>query len=455
VGDTIQIPTGVRVPVDGYAIDQKVLTDRSFLTGESAPVWSADGDILRAGEINVGAPFHLKASAVGEDTSLRQMAALVETAENARNSYTSIADKAARIYAPAVHILALVTFLGWLIISGDVRHSLNVAIAVLIITCPCALGLAVPAVATAAIGKLFDMGFLVKSGTALERLANVDHIIFDKTGTLTLPGQSFDLSKLDHNDRAIAKALAQSSAHPISVALTRELADVKAHDISNISEIPGKGIEAIWNGQRAALGRGDWLGSEQSDLTLLVGERLQNISTFEIMRPGVPETVASLQGSGMRVTLLSGDTRQKTKALAQKLGVSSWIAAVTPQEKHDIVMDRQNGENKAMVGDGINDAAALAAAHVSIAPGSALDVARNAADIVLLRQSFQALPTLLEIAKASVRLSKQNFAIAALYNAIAIPVAVLGFATPMLAALAMSASSITVLLNAIRVRLIK
>ena len=186
VGDILQVASGARVPVDGILLSDDALMDRAFLTGESAAVNAQKDDLLQAGEINLAAPLRLRATAVGEDTTLRRMAALVETAENGRNAYTALADRAAQVYAPAVHLLALVAFLGWLVATGDVRHSLNIAIAVLIITCPCALGLAVPAVSTAAISRLFSAGFLVKHATALERLAEVDHVVFDKTGTLTL-----------------------------------------------------------------------------------------------------------------------------------------------------------------------------------------------------------------------------------------------------------------------------
>ena len=208
VGDIIHVPTGVRIPVDGTLLDRSASTDRSFLTGESDPVAHGPKAKLRAGETNIAAPFDMRADAVGSDTRLHQIAELVETAENARNRFTSLADRAARIYAPAVHLLAAVTFIGWLIATQDLRHSLNVAIAVLIITCPCALGLAVPAVSTAAISRLYRMGFLVKSGTALERLAEVQTVILDKTGTLTRPGFTFDLQSLPSEVRSVAKALA-------------------------------------------------------------------------------------------------------------------------------------------------------------------------------------------------------------------------------------------------------
>ena len=455
IGDEIFVAAGMRVPVDGVAQSDTV-TDRAFLTGESDPVHSTKGAALRAGEINLGTPFHLTATAVGEDTSLRQMTRLVETAENARNSYTTLADRAARLYAPAVHILALLAFLGWYIGTGDLRLSLNIAIAVLIITCPCALGLAVPAVSTAAIGRLYGMGFLVKSGTALERLAETNQVVFDKTGTLTLPGITIDAGVLSQEDLSIAKALAQSSAHPLSKALAEALDDQEPALVTEITEVPGKGVSGLFKGQSVALGQGAWLGMASARLALKIGANTTAIPVSEVLRGGSEALAPALKDLNLRPHVLSGDTVEKTKELAQRLNMPDWQAGVTPEEKFQVIERLQAGENHvAMIGDGINDAAALTAAHSSVAPGSALDAARNAADVILLRPSLEDLPKLFRISRLAVHLSRQNFAIATLYNAIAIPIALAGFATPLLAALAMSLSSITVLLNALRIRIAK
>ena len=212
--------------------------DRSFLTGESAAVGVMQNAMLQAGEINVAAPLTLRATAVGDDTTLRRMASMVETAENSRNKYTALADRAAQIYAPAVHLLALFAFMGWYVATGDVRHALNVAIAVLIITCPCALGLAVPAVSTAAISRLFSMGYLVKHGTALERLAEVTHVVFDKTGTLSTPSVTLP-EPFSTTEQSVAKALSQASNHPLSRALEAALGDVTPALVGQITEVAG------------------------------------------------------------------------------------------------------------------------------------------------------------------------------------------------------------------------
>ncbi|MEM9427717.1 MAG: heavy metal translocating P-type ATPase [Pseudomonadota bacterium] len=450
IGDLILVPTGVRTPVDGRLESKDALTDRSFLTGESDPVRLTGGDTLSAGEINLGAPLRMRATTVGEDTTLRRMARLVEGAENARNRYTSLADRAARIYAPAVHLLALVAFLAWVLISGDVRFALNVAIAVLIITCPCALGLAVPAVSTAAIGKLYELGFLVKSGTALERLAEVDGVVFDKTGTVTLPGVSHLSEGLNAEQQGIALALAQSSTHPVSRAVQAALPDAIPADVRDVREVTGQGIEGRFDGQDVFLGRTD------HGLTLRFGTDEVALGQIEALRPGATEAVTALSAMHLTPTLLTGDAPERAASIAETLGISDVSARVSPEDKHALIEQRAtNGQRMAMVGDGLNDTAALAAAHASIAPSSAMDASRNAADIVLLRDGLDDLPRLFQIARNATRLSQQNFTIATAYNLVAVPIALLGYATPLIAALAMSVSSITVLLNALRVRAVR
>jgi Cu2+-exporting ATPase len=457
VGDRILIPSGVRVPVDGTLDSPKALSDRSFLTGESAAIALAQGQQVQAGEINLGGPFEMTATAVGDDTTLRRVASLVEMAENSRNSYTNLADRAAQIYAPAVHLLAFVSFVAWVWIDGDIRHAINIAVAVLIITCPCALGLAVPAVATAAIGRLYSIGFLVKSGTALERLAEVDVAIFDKTGTLTLAGDNARLEHLSPEQAAIARGLAQASDHPVSRALVAALPNADVAQLAAITEIAGSGMQAIYKGQTVKLGRGTWLGASFDGLGLQVGLAPPvPLPLQETPRQGVSIAIKGLQDLGIPPRILSGDKQDAVSALAQELGIKDIQAEVSATGKHEYLTDLQKaGHHVLMIGDGLNDTASLAAAHASVAPSSALDASRNAADVVMLRENLDNFPLLIRIARSTSRLSKQNFAIAAGYNAIAIPVALLGYATPLVAAIAMSASSITVIANAMRVRFVE
>ncbi len=449
VGDQLLVPSGARIPVDGALLTDTALLDRSFLTGESEAVDATQGAALQAGEINLGAPITLRATAIGEDTTLRRVASLVETAENGRNSYTALADRAARAYAPVVHLLALFTLLGWWAISGDFRHALNIAIAVLIITCPCALGLAVPAVTTAAISRLFNAGFLVKHATALERLAEVDHIVFDKTGTLSMPTVTVPPS-LDEDEQRIALALAQHSNHPLSRALAAALADLKPALLTNVQETPGQGVQAVSTLGRVALGRGGWLQAEFTGLGLQVGDDAAiALPTTETPRGGALEALETIDLPGEIVT---GDAQKPAMAFAQLLDLPV-LAQATPDDKIERLKHLElEGKHVLMIGDGLNDTAALASAHAAIAPSTALDASRSAADVVLIKDSLAGLPLILAVAHATRRLSQQNFGIATAYNIVAVPLAVAGFATPLAAALSMSISSITVLLNAQRIR---
>jgi Cu2+-exporting ATPase len=452
MGDIVMVPSGARVPVDGTLITGSALLDRSILTGETAAITAAAGNDLQAGEINLSAPFQMRATAVGADTSLRRMAAMVETAENARNSYTALADRAAALYAPLVHLLALAAFLVWLTISGDVRYSINIAIAVLIITCPCALGLAVPAVSTAAISRLFSKGFLVKHATALERLAEVDQVVFDKTGTLTLPSVALP-EGLGNADRAIIKTLAQASHHPMSKALVKALDYADVADLRAIKEVAGDGIEAQAGGKTVRLGRGEWLGADFIGLGYKNGDSPAVVlAASEVVRTGVRE---ALEGLDMPCEIMTGDAPEPAQKLADELGLPVTAQARPADKQRRLEQLAAQGHHVLMVGDGLNDTAALASAHASIAPATALEASRTAADIVVLKESFADLPLVLVVARATRLLSKQNFAIAAVYNLIAVPIALAGYATPLAAALAMSVSSITVLLNAQRMRWMK
>lgn len=452
VGDIVLVASGMRVPADGLLITAQGITDRSLLTGESEPVSHVAFDQLHAGEINLAGPMEVKVSATGQDTRLHQITRLVETAEHARNRYTSLADRAARIYAPAVHLLALITFAGWFFWTQDVRLALNIAIAVLIITCPCALGLAVPAVSTAAIARLYRLGFLVKSGTALERLAEVKTIVLDKTGTLTSPDFRFDLSAFRAEELGIAKALAQASAHPLSEALNRYLRDQTPAPLSDLAEVTGCGVTGYLNETPVALGKAEWLAAQGTGLRLKVGERILELPFHEPLRTGVTDMVNGLRHAAYRLDILSGDTQAKTQKLAHLLGLSHFRSKVAPEDKSAYVETLSaQGQFPCMIGDGLNDTVALAGAHASVAPGTALDAARNAADVIVIEDTMEKVPQVFAISRKAVALSRQNFGIAIAYNAIAVPIAILGYATPLAAALAMSLSSITVLINAARV----
>ncbi|WP_424977917.1 heavy metal translocating P-type ATPase [Leisingera sp. S232] len=460
IGDLILVRPGRRMPVDGEIVKGQSELDRSLLTGETLPVFAEPGLAVSAGEVNLTGPLTIRATAVGADTSLHRMTDLVAIAESGRSRYTSLADSAAKLYAPGVHILSALAFAGWYLYTFDIRTALNIAAAVLIITCPCALGLAVPAVTTAASGRLFKKGMLIKHATALERLAEVDTVVFDKTGTLT--AGTPDVTNLADHGRAdleIALALAEGSSHPLSAALTRAAreAGIKPAAVRNITEVPGYGAEGQFCGRRVRLGRAAWAGAEQGSQTaawLDSGAGPARPFLFsDALRPGAAEAVQALKQAGKDVLLISGDTTGAVEELAQRLGITEWVAEALPADKSARVqLLSEQGRRVLMVGDGLNDTAALAAAHVSISPATALDAARVASDIVFLGQDLSPIAEACAVAQKVTRRIRENFRIATLYNVIAVPLAIAGLATPLIAALAMSTSSITVSLNALRLR---
>ncbi|MFE3836684.1 heavy metal translocating P-type ATPase [Pseudogemmobacter sonorensis] len=460
-GDLVLVRPGGRMPVDGVVECGASELDRSLLTGETLPVPVAPGARVSAGEVNLTGPLTLRVTAAGRDSSLHRMADLVAVAESARTRYTSLADRASKLYSPLVHILSFSAFGYWMwATGGDIRYAVNISAAVLIITCPCALGLAVPAVITAASGKLFRKGLLIKQGTALERLAEVDTVVFDKTGTLTM-GTPEALNLDSHPAPAVevALALAGASSHPLALALA-EAARAKGYRPARVEEIreaPGYGIEGLWKGRRVRLGRAEWCGAEgvaETATYLSTGEGAARAFTFaDRLRPGAVEVMAALSAAGHKVVLLSGDNPAAVGALAERLGIADWQAGVLPAEKSaHVARLKSEGAKVLMVGDGLNDTAALAEAHVSISPATALDAARAASDIVLLGRDMAPIADALRISRQTTKRIVENFQISAGYNVIAVPLALVGLCTPLAAALAMSLSSITVSLNALRLK---
>lgn len=456
-GDRIRVAPGMRIPVDGIVETELGDLDRSHLTGEAIPQAIRAGDAVESGALVLTAPLVIRATAVGANSSIRRMAEMISAAEAGRAKYASLADRAARVYAPAVHLLALAAFAYWFFATNDPRLAMNIAVAVLIITCPCALALAAPAVATAAAGSLFRRGLLLKRGDALERLAEVDTVVFDKTGTLT----TGEPKLIDYPDRAtlaLAAALAQMSSHPYSKAIDRtaKIIGLTPPHVDNIRELPGRGVEAQFQGKTVRLGAGTWLGAKQqagASTWLQIGdEAARCFSLDETLRPGAAELVAGLRKAGLCVKILSGDDERPTKQIASDLQITDVHTGLQPRDKAEALANLANeGRRVLMIGDGLNDAAALSMAHVSIAPASALDCARAASDIVLLGDDLAPVMAALRISRSARRRIIENFTIAIGYNLIAVPIALIGLATPLIAALAMSASSISVSLNAMRV----
>ncbi len=468
-GMRVLVAPGERIPVDGLVEEGESDVDNALITGESNPERIATGQEVFAGARNITGPLVIRLKAAGEDTFLAEMIRLMAAAEKSRNAYVRLADRLAGYYAPAVHIAAGLTLGGWLYATGfNWPVSLLHAISVLIITCPCALGLAVPAVQVVAAGVLFRAGVMVKDGGALERLAEVDTVVFDKTGTLTL-GQLrlMDTGPVSTEALAIAAGLAQGSAHPLSRAITEAVRErgIAPAGVLHVRELPGRGLQGTWQGRTVRLGALHWCGAtedmlQQPDmphLALAIEGRQPVIFAFhDAPRPDARETVQRLKEMGLRVELLSGDREGPVRAIAQEVGIEHYQARRTPQDKLAYIEGLAKGGRKVlMVGDGINDAPALAAGHVSMAPSTASDIGRTAAQLVFLSDSLLPVWYAHQVAHRARRLMMQNFGLALVYNAVAVPVAMLGHATPLFAAVAMSASSIVVVSNALRLNFIE
>jgi P-type Cu2+ transporter len=454
-GATMLVAAGERVAADGHIVAGQSAVDASILTGESAPVSLAVGDQLLAGMLNLGAPLTVAVTATGEDRTIAGLARAMEDAGQHRSRYVRIADRASRLYAPAVHTLSALTFAGWLLAGASVYESLQIAVAVLIITCPCALGLAVPVAQVVASGALMRSGILVKDGSALERMAEADRVLLDKTGTVTLGRpQPVDLGKLSPEDRPAALALAQASTHPLSRSLARALAGegVVPARLSQIAETPGEGMNGLDGTTPVRLGRPQGAThGDGSHVAFARGDGAEQVIAFaDRLRPEAAAAVAGLGQLGLGSTLVSGDRLAAVTPVAHMLGITA-IAEARPADKQALVERLgEGGARVLMAGDGLNDGPALAAAHVSIAPSSASDVGQQAADMVFTGDSLMAIPRAVRAARATQAVVRQNFALAIGYNVLAVPLAMAGLVTPLIAALAMSLSSLVVVANSLR-----
>ena len=455
-GMKMLVASGERLAADGVILNGRSHFDQSLITGEAMPVAIGPGGTVLAGTLNTGDAVEVAVTAAGADTSIADIARLMQDAAQGRSRYVRIADKAARLYAPAVHTLALCSFIGWMLAGASWHEALLIAVAVLIITCPCALGLAVPAAQIVATGALMKAGVLVKDGSALERLAEADTAVFDKTGTLTLGSpEPVDLSMLDATQAGIALALAQCSRHPLSEALRTALtaAGTVPQRVTLVTETPGEGLSGQWHGQVVRLGRP---ASDDGDLmaaALSIGAAPEILLRFaDPLRPAASGTITELAELGLPARILSGDRPGPVAAVAQALGING-EGGLKPADKLAAIKALSaQGRKVLMVGDGLNDGPALAAGHVSMAPGSAADASQNAADAVFLGSSLAPVATAIRAARATQAVVRQNFALAIGYNIIAVPLAISGLVTPLVAALAMSGSSIIVVANALRLK---
>ena len=453
-GDLVAVATGERIGVDGAIVLGAGEVDTSLVTGEALPRPVGVGDRVFAGMLNLGAPLRLRTTATGEGTLLAEIARLVEAAESGRARFVALAERVTRLYTPVVHVTALATFLGWYLFVGvDWQVALLYCVATLIITCPCALGLAVPSVQTIASGRLLRAGVLLKNATALERLAEIDTIVFDKTGTLTrgTPALTDDPAR-SADDLRFAAAMAGASKHPLARALARAVPDPRLAE--GVTEHPGRGLScgAAKLGSRAFVGVEDAPPADGPELWLDRGDvRRTRFAFRDAPRADAHDTIARLVDEGYAIELLSGDRRETVEAMADAMGIDEWRAGADPAAKAARLAElARAGRKVLMVGDGLNDAPALAAAHASLSPADGADVAQVAADAVFQGADLAAAGELLDTARRARALVRQNIAFSIAYNALAVPAAVLGQVTPPLAAFLMSSSSIVVVLNAMR-----
>lgn len=466
-GMILRVAPGERVPVDGTVIEGSSDVDRALVTGESAPVAIAKGSVLEAGILNLTGSIDIRADREAKDSFLAEILQMMQVAENGQGQYVRMADRMARLYAPCVHVMALASFTGWMIItSGNWHQAITVAISVLIITCPCALGLAVPVAHVIAASRLSSMGVLMKDGSALERLAEIDEVAFDKTGTLTTNLAIVDSAIIPSGKLArIAKALCLRSVHPAAKALAKGITELPYQGIEDLHEIPGFGVEGTVDGRLTRLGRQAWVSEiatpQHKDVTTegmgfaMAGSPVFVLPLQEDLRAGAAATVQNFKAAHVPTTILSGDSSGAVETIASLLGVDFAKSGLKPGDKLSFLKSRADAGHKVlMVGDGLNDAPALAAAHVSIAPATASDTGRQAADFVFVRDSLISVWNAHRVAKAAQRVVKENFGLAILYNVIAVPLAVSGALNPLIAAAAMSSSSILVVANSMRLYLL-
>jgi Cu2+-exporting ATPase len=462
-GDMVLVRPGERVSVDGAVIKGRSQIDQSLVTGETLPVAAGKGTRVYAGTLNVSGTLRVLVGAAEHGTLLDEVTRMLDRALEARTHYVRLADRAARLYSPLVHAVALATMLGWVALEASWHDAIVTAIAVLIITCPCALGLAIPAVQVVASGALFRSGMLLNSGEAIERLAGVDTILFDKTGTLTLPQpEVVNGSEIPQSALALAGQLALASRHPLAAALARA---GNAKEPLNAVEEPGQGVRGKVSGVELRLGRPSFCGADREaerimqadpEASVIAFRHGANVHVFAVrqrLRRDAKAVVAELKRKGFAIEILSGDRASAVAHASHMLGIDRWHAAMTPTDKiARIAALRRAGRRVLMVGDGLNDAPSLAAADASLSVATAAHVTQTAADAVFLGDRLAPVAAAVAIAQRARRLMRQNLALAVAYNAIAVPIAILGLASPLIAALAMSGSSLLVTLNALRTK---
>jgi Cu2+-exporting ATPase len=467
-GDRLRLRPGAAVPADGVVLSGVSAADESLLSGESRPVSKRPGDTLTGGSVNLEGVLTMRVTRAGEATVLSGILRLLDRAQSEKPRIAQAADRVAGLFVAALLVLAVVAFAAWWML--DPARALWIAVSLLVVTCPCALSLATPLALAAATGSAYREGLLITRGSALETLARATHAVFDKTGTLTTGRMTLaGVMPLGDAGRerclATAAALASWSEHPAARALVQAATGV--HPVASaVRNFPGEGVEGVVAGRRCRIGKPQFVAGlhgqalpGQADLpealsVAALGDESGWIALFlidDLPRHDAAPAVAALQALGLRVSLLSGDRPQRAGHAARALGIGEWLGGATPAGKLDYVRALQaRGEVVAMIGDGVNDAPVLAQAQVSIAPAGGTALAQTSADIVLMGDRLDALPASVRLARRTLRVIRQNLAWAAAYNLVAVPLALAGMVTPLVAAIGMSSSSLLVVVNAMR-----
>lgn len=455
VGDLLRVRPGERIAVDGLVIEGNSTLDESMLTGESVPADKVIGDSVFAGTQNQSGTLVIQATGVGANTSLARITQLVGKAQGSRAPIQSYADKVTSVFVPGVLIVAILTFVIWQITKGVVTSSLIHAVAVLIIACPCALGLATPTAVMVATGRAAQLGILVRNAEALERLAQVETVVFDKTGTIT-EGKPIvtEINSIDENAALwIAASAELASEHPLGKAIVAEAKNrgIELSPATEFEAIAGRGIKASIDGYRVEVTRGDG-----EFLQLFVdGKPAGKFSISDKERPEASIAIKSTRDLGVLPIMLTGDHEAIAEKIANRVGIEKCFAEVLPDQKAEIIKNLQGQFDRtsvAMVGDGINDAPALAQSDVGIAMATGTDIAIETADVTLMRADLNLVPVALRLGRATIKNIRQNLFFAFAYNTIGIPLAAFGLLNPMIASLAMALSSVSVVTNALRLR---
>jgi len=461
VGETFVVRPGETVATDGVVVDGTSAIDASMITGESVPIDREPGDTVTGGTLNTNGRLLVRATRIGRDTVLAQMARLVERAQDGKAPVQRLADKVSSVFVPVVIALSVATLAGWLIISGDVQRSFEAAVAVLVIACPCALGLATPVALLVGTGRAAREGIIIKGAHVLEATRAVDTIVFDKTGTLTTGVMT--LQNVDEREAGYlgaVLALEANSEHPIARAVVRGLRErgvVPAMLVEDFVNTPGVGVSALVDGRRVAVGRsehGDDSGSTVIEATVdgIVAVRL---SVSDEVKPTAAGIIAELRTLGVRSMIVSGDADGPVRHVASKVGIDArdTRSAVLPADKLRIVHELQaGGALVAMVGDGVNDAAALVAADLGVAMGTGTDAAMEAGDLTIVNGDLAKVPRALALSRRTLGIIRANLFWAFAYNVAALPLAVAGLMNPVIAGLAMALSSVFVVTNSLRLR---